>query len=123
MKTYGGVDVYIHVFLTLELVGGVVCFTPRPLYPWNPLDRRLDGPQNRSGRRGDKNLTPTGTQTPDPSAVQPVASRYTHCATGTRAHVSAVIENMDPCIEMSCKVITVFYSILFFRSTVDRSSE
>jgi len=33
----------------------VVSFTPRPLYlrgksSWYPLDRRLDGPQNRSGR-------------------------------------------------------------------------
>jgi hypothetical protein len=32
----------------------VVRFTPRPLYPegkssWNPLDRRLGGPQSRSG--------------------------------------------------------------------------
>jgi len=31
-----------------------VSFTPRPLYPeeknpWYPLDRRLDGPQDRSG--------------------------------------------------------------------------
>jgi hypothetical protein len=38
----------------------VFSFAPRPLYPWGksrwcPLDRRLDGPQNRSGyRREDK---------------------------------------------------------------------
>jgi hypothetical protein len=31
MKTYGGVEVQIHVFLTSALVG-VVSFTPRPLY-------------------------------------------------------------------------------------------
>jgi hypothetical protein len=35
----------------------VVSFTPRPLYPqgkspWYPLDRRLGGPQSRSGRGG-----------------------------------------------------------------------
>jgi hypothetical protein len=37
----------------------VVSFTPRPLYPqrkspWYPLDRRLGGPQSRSGRGGEK---------------------------------------------------------------------
>jgi hypothetical protein len=36
----------------------VVSFTPRPLYPqekspWYPLDRRLGGPQSRSGSGGD----------------------------------------------------------------------
>jgi hypothetical protein len=32
MKTYGGVDVQIRIFLTSALAGGV-SFTPRPLYP------------------------------------------------------------------------------------------
>jgi hypothetical protein len=37
----------------------VVSFTPRPLYPkgkspWYPLDRRLGGPQSRSGRCGEE---------------------------------------------------------------------
>jgi hypothetical protein len=42
----------------------VVSFTPRPLYPqgkspWYPLDRRMGGPQSRSGRGGDeKNSQP-----------------------------------------------------------------
>jgi hypothetical protein len=42
----------------------VVSFTPRPIYPqgkgpWFPLDRRLGGPQSRSGRGGeDKNSSP-----------------------------------------------------------------
>jgi hypothetical protein len=42
----------------------VVSFTPRPLYPlgkspWYPLDRRLGGPQSRSGRGGEeKNSQP-----------------------------------------------------------------
>jgi hypothetical protein len=41
----------------------VVSFTPRPLYPegrnpWYPLDRRLVGAQNRSGRGGvEKNVS------------------------------------------------------------------
>jgi hypothetical protein len=42
-----------------------------------PLDRRLGGPQGRSGRREEeKILDPTGTRTLTPP-VQPVASRYT----------------------------------------------
>jgi hypothetical protein len=50
----------------------VVSFTPRPLYPRGkspryPLDRRLGGPQSRSGRRGEeKILDPTGTRTMKP---------------------------------------------------------
>jgi hypothetical protein len=42
----------------------MVSFTPRPLYPqgkspWYPLDRRLGGPQSRSGRGGEeKNSQP-----------------------------------------------------------------
>jgi hypothetical protein len=32
MKTYGGVDVQIHVFFTSALLGGVVSFTLLPLY-------------------------------------------------------------------------------------------
>jgi hypothetical protein len=43
----------------------VVSFTPRPLYPqgkspWYPLERRLGGPQSRSGHDGgeEKNLEP-----------------------------------------------------------------
>jgi hypothetical protein len=42
------------------------------------LVRRLGGPKNRSGRRGEeKILDPTGTQNSDPSVVKPLASRYT----------------------------------------------
>jgi hypothetical protein len=65
----------------------VVSFTPRPLYPREkspryPLDRRLGGLQSRSGRFGEgKIFDPTGTRTPTPSIVQPVASRYTDYAT------------------------------------------
>jgi hypothetical protein len=42
----------------------VVSFTHRPLYlqgesPWYPIDRRLGGPQGRSGRGGEeKNSQP-----------------------------------------------------------------
>jgi hypothetical protein len=47
----------------------VVSSTPRPLYPrgkWPryPLDRRMGGPHNRPGRRGEeKSIDPTGTRT------------------------------------------------------------
>jgi hypothetical protein len=59
----------------------VVNFTPRQLYPqgkspWYPLDRRLCGPQSRSGRGGEeKNSQPLpGIEPPN---IQPVAQRYT----------------------------------------------
>jgi hypothetical protein len=64
----------------------VVNFTPRPLYPREkspryPLDRRLGGPQSRSGRPGEeKILGPTGTRTPTPLSSNSVASRYTDYA-------------------------------------------
>jgi hypothetical protein len=58
----------------------VVSFTPRPLYPREkrrryPLNRRrLDRPQNRSGRRGEeKILDTTWDSNSDPAVVQPVA--------------------------------------------------
>jgi hypothetical protein len=50
----------------------VISFTPLPLYPRGkspryPLDRRLGGPQSRSGRRGEeKILDPPGTRAPTP---------------------------------------------------------
>jgi hypothetical protein len=39
----------------------VIILTPRPLYslairPRNPMDRRQDGPQNRSGRPGEEKI-------------------------------------------------------------------
>jgi hypothetical protein len=67
----------------------VVIFTHRPLYPRGkmpryPLSRRLRAWQSRSGRRGEeKILDRTETRNSDPSAVQPVASRYTDCAIPT----------------------------------------
>jgi hypothetical protein len=55
----------------------VVSFTPWPHYPRGkisryPLDRRLDGPQSRSGRRGEeKILDHNGTRTPTPRSSSP----------------------------------------------------
>jgi hypothetical protein len=83
METFGGADVYIHVFLTSALVTGEWsasqpgCFTPLGKSPRCPLDRRLGGPQSQSGKRGEeKILDSTGTNS-DLLVVQPVASRYT----------------------------------------------
>jgi hypothetical protein len=56
MKTYGGVEVELHAFLTSALdVGKWVAsrpgrFTPGETAPLYPLDKRLGGPQSRSGR-------------------------------------------------------------------------
>jgi hypothetical protein len=55
----GGVEVWLHTFFDLGTRWRwVVSFTPLPLYPqgknpFYPLDRRLGGPQIRSGRGGD----------------------------------------------------------------------
>jgi hypothetical protein len=56
----------------------VVSFTPRTLYPqgkssWYPLDRRLGGPQSRSGEERDSQPLPGL----EPLIIQPVALRYT----------------------------------------------
>jgi hypothetical protein len=66
----------------------VVRFTAWPLYPLGkrsryPLDRRLRGPQSRSGRCGvqEKSLAPAGNPTP---AAQPIARRDTDWATFIR---------------------------------------
>jgi hypothetical protein len=59
----------------------VVSFRRRPLYPqgkspWYPLDRRLGGPQSRSGHGGEqKNSQPLPGV--EPPIIQPVAQCYT----------------------------------------------
>jgi hypothetical protein len=71
MKAYEVVDVDIHIFLTLALVGGELSssrlgrLTLGETAVRYPLDRRLSGPQYRSGRRGEeKNLDRAGIRTP-----------------------------------------------------------
>jgi hypothetical protein len=65
MKTYWGVEVYLHAFFDLGTRWRwVVSFTSRPHYPQGkspryPLDRRLGGAQSRSGHGGEyKNSQP-----------------------------------------------------------------
>jgi hypothetical protein len=61
----------------------VVSLTPRPLYPRYPLDRRLGGPQSRSGRSGEeKNLLPLPEIEPRLSSPVPVAV-LTYCTRNT----------------------------------------
>jgi hypothetical protein len=55
MKTYWGVEVQLHAFLTSALDGGEWSVSrPQGKSPWYPLDRRLGGPQGRSGRGGEE---------------------------------------------------------------------
>jgi hypothetical protein len=68
MKAYGGVDVYIHIFLTSAIAGGEWSASrPCRFTPRYPLDTRLGGPKNRSDGHGEvKILERTGTRTPTP---------------------------------------------------------
>lgn len=69
MKTYAGVDVWIHIFLTLA----PAALTPES-GPRYEFDRLLGG--RYTWWRGVK-FCPYGDSNSDPSAVQPVAIRYT----------------------------------------------
>jgi hypothetical protein len=78
MKTYGGVDVQIHVFLTSALVevDWSASFSGRFTLTPPPPKERAASTRNRSWRRGEKSC-PYRDSNFDPSAVQPVASPYT----------------------------------------------
>jgi hypothetical protein len=54
-------------------------FTTREKAPWYPLDRRMGGPQSRSGRGGEEIYSQPlpGFETP---IIQTVAQRYTDWA-------------------------------------------
>jgi hypothetical protein len=87
----------------------VVSFTPRPLYPKGrssryPLDRRMGGPQSRSGR--EKFPAPTGTRTPDHPARSPALYRWAITALSnikqeviyiylTRSHLSSPLSKNE----------------------------
>jgi hypothetical protein len=68
METYGGVDVYIHSFLTSALVevGGQLharAALPPGKESLLPIGQEVGGPQSPSGRRGEeKILDPAGAQ-------------------------------------------------------------
>jgi hypothetical protein len=79
MKVYGGMDIYIHVFLISALAedewsASRPCrFTPGKESPV-PVGEKLGGTQSRSGRRGVEkifNPNPTGTRTLIPRSSSP----------------------------------------------------
>jgi hypothetical protein len=62
MKTYGRAELQLHVSVTAMEVSGQI--NAPPLYPLYPLDNRLGGPQNRSGRcEEDDNFALLGIET------------------------------------------------------------
>jgi hypothetical protein len=76
MKVYGGVDVYIHVFLNSAALH------PREKIPLVAIGHEAgcaSGTVWTIWRR--ENHWPYRDSNSDPSVVQPVASRYTNCAT------------------------------------------
>jgi hypothetical protein len=82
MKAYGGVGLYIHIFLISALAGGELSAS-RP-YRFNPGERApnshwIGGWVDPRASLDDveKSLDYTGTRTPTSSVVQPIASRYT----------------------------------------------
>jgi hypothetical protein len=114
----------------------VVSFTPRPLYPRErkrpsyPLDRRLVGPQSRSGHGGEeKNSQPL--QGFEPPIMQPVAQRYTAelsrllssnswwiiCVSFTSSHVNSAIWSLL-CIRPAVLTSHVLGFRRYFREAV-----
>jgi hypothetical protein len=85
MKSYGGVDVFIHVFFTSAVVGSdwsasrLCRFTPEKRAPGTHWVGGLVG--SSTGVVDVKNLDPTGH-----SVIQPVASRSIDRSTATHVH-------------------------------------
>jgi hypothetical protein len=79
MKVYWETEVQLHAFFDLSTRWRwVVSLTPRPLYlqeksPRYSLDRRLGGPQSRSGRDGEEKNSqlPVGNRTLEPQSFSP----------------------------------------------------
>jgi hypothetical protein len=85
MKTYGGVDVYIHIFLTSALFGGEWSFShPDRFTPGQraPSTHWIGWwtPEPVWTTLGTENSYPHRDLNSNPSVVQPVASRYTDCS-------------------------------------------
>jgi hypothetical protein len=85
MKTYGGVDVEINIFLTSKLTGCGQLHAPAALPPGKKfLGTHLIGrwvdPRARLRRGEEKIFWPYRDSNSDPSVVQAIASRYTDCA-------------------------------------------
>jgi hypothetical protein len=83
MNAYGGVDIYIHIFLTSALAGGEWSASRFTSGERAPGTHRIGGwvgpvPVWTTWKR--ENSLPYRDSKSDSSAVQPVASRYTDCA-------------------------------------------
>jgi hypothetical protein len=81
MEVYWGYESIAPRILDLGTRWRLVSFTTRPLYPQGksscyPLDRRLGGPQSRSGHGGEEK-NPQPLPELEPLIIQPVAQRYT----------------------------------------------
>jgi hypothetical protein len=109
MKTYWRSGSIAPSILDIGTRRWMVSFTPQPLYPqekstWYPLDRRLGGPQSRSGHGGEEKNSPApaGNRTlelrsssPQPSAIPTELSRLFPKTSGlyicqkTRCHIDS----------------------------------
>jgi hypothetical protein len=103
MKAYGGVDAWIHIFLTSALAGGEWPASRPYSFDW-----RLGGPQSRSGRGEIKILDPTGTRTPAPRSSQPLVSRYTDCYPGSYIYCT-VLAVLVTFTGYTTQLVTLFY--------------
>jgi hypothetical protein len=89
MKTYGGVDVWIHVFLTSALDGGERSsshpghITPGERATGTHWIEGWVGPRAGLNDVERRKILPLPGLELRPAAVQPVASRYTDCANPT----------------------------------------
>jgi hypothetical protein len=61
---------------------------PQGKNPWYPLDRRLSGPQSRSGRGGEEKNSLSPLPGLEPLIIQPVAQRYTTDLSGLFIEIS-----------------------------------
>jgi hypothetical protein len=94
----------------------VVSFTPRPLYsqgnsPWYTLDRRLGGPQSRSGRGGEEKVLPEKVGVL--SGYTPTSSRGKPGA----VHMKCVTDKLNCRKAFTYKISYIFSAI--FPSTAD----
>jgi hypothetical protein len=129
MKAYwGSGDITPHILDICTRLRWVVSFTPRPLYsqgkgPWCPLDKRLGGPQSRSGRGGKKkNSQPRRESNPRTPIVQPVAQRCTDWAIMAYEFEMSASKNtnLDSCMStpveiLSCDSTTRIFFFFFVR--------
>jgi hypothetical protein len=103
MKTYGGVDVWIHVFLISKLVGGersvirLGRFTPLERTPGTHWIGGLADPRTDSDKVEKRIFYPTGTPTPQSSCVVIV---YTDCAPQVRLPTVSISTN--PTVQPLC---------------------